>query len=564
MTDSRAHAALPFELDLASIAAQLRAGRTTPAFMEHWLRRTWSDRDGYMRALYRAAARKYPAIMGRPELGLDLYADCVTAQLGHNRTALVTYKDGQVIETSYEWLHLRCSALTSVWQSAGVSAGAALVIVAPIGLDYAVALLTALRLGLTVTLLSPLGPAYVRNRIAALAPDYVATSERWQHLLAPNAEPPLPMHARGGDSTVASSHTYTADAVPLRLLSPFGGAELIPRELSAAELHASLLRDSLLIFALEPGDRFAAPGFDPLQWQPLAFLSALLSGATWVELDPKDLALQPRLLKQIGVTLLGVDTQLRDLVLTLGPELCHGVRSWFRSLNDTFDYVAWDQLQKLLAERKQSGFSVLSNAASGGAHLFSPRSEDQAVTRVWPAPGREFVIAGVGADVLPSLNETGVYVPLQDAQADTSLLRMVVAKLEAGWTLGGAIDLGPQGRSLPTAEMAASARRHPRVAAASVVVVPGRWPNAAHVILLAFTSEANTQGIATSDIKQLVSHDLGSIHQPDHIELFALYPRSNERWCSSQYLSGTLGKKSRIPLFLTLSRLSWIFDPARL
>jgi hypothetical protein len=173
----------------------------------------------------------------------------------------------------------------------------------------------------------------------------------------------------------------------------------------------------------------------------------------------------------------------------------------------------------------------------------------------------------VGANALPSLDETGLYVTMQDAEPDSSLVRMVVAKLDHGWTLGGAIDPGPQARSLPVAEMAASACRHPRVDAASVVVMPGRWTHAAHVILLVFAAEPDPAALSTSELKRRLSHDLGAAHAPDHVEVFALHPRYAEHgvhagWCSSQYLSGMLGKKSRTPLFLTLSRLAWIFDPA--
>ena len=65
-------------------------------------------------------------------------------------------------------------------------------------------------------------------------------------------------------------------------------------------------------------------------------------------------------------------------------------------------------------------------------------------------------------------------------------------------------------------------------------------------------------------VSQLIARELGERHLPERVEIFALHPRFEHGllradWCASQYLSGMLGRKARTPLFLTLSRLSWIF-----
>jgi hypothetical protein len=213
-------------------------------------------------------------------------------------------------------------------------------------------------------------------------------------------------------------------------------------------------------------------------------------------------------------------------------------------------------------------FSLLYNAASGGAQLFSPRATHDHLGRVWPAPGRTFIISQVGASLLPALDATGVYTPLRDEEADPSLVRLVIAKLDHGWTSGGSIDVGPEARSLPASEIAACARRDPRVGAASLLVLAGRWPNEAHVLLLVFVAEPEAvSGELASDLRALIAQELGKQHVPERIEISPLHPRSDEDgiradWCASQYQSGMLGRKARVPMFLTLSRLAWIFQPA--
>lgn len=557
-------------MDLSDALQRLRTGRVTPELLEAWLRETWLDRPRFRAGLYAAAAARAEApIKSRPSLGLDVYADCVTSHLGAHRPALYTLRDDQVVSTSYEQLHERCSALASAWRQAGVEAGASLLVLLPVGIDYAAALLTGLRLGLTVTPLTPLGATYVRNRVAVLAPDYVVTGERWAHLLGPDAPPALALHAQRGDTTDASSHRYGGDDIALRLFSPFGeNNHEQPHELSALELHEGALRDSMLVFALQPGDRVAAPSFDPLQWQPHALLCTWLSGSAWLECSVKDLATQPQLLDQVGVTVLGVAGRLRDMLLGLDGLGTFGrnLRAWFRSLNDVFDYPRWNTFTTALATREISHFAVLCNAASGGAHLFSPRTVSAQANSIWPAPGREFTVAQVGASLLPALDETGVYAPIRAEEPDPSLMRVVIAKLDAGWTLGGSIDVGPHGRTLPVAEIAACVERFPGVGAASVVVTPARWPNAAHVILLVFAPEEQAPPtLSASALTRHLRHELGDAHVPDRVEIFALHPRRKAQslqagWCASQYLSGMLGRKSRTPLFMTLSRLGWIFE----
>ncbi|HEY6881770.1 MAG TPA: hypothetical protein VI299_27270, partial [Polyangiales bacterium] len=478
------------ELDLVHLAKLIREGHATPQLMEQWLHATWRDPAGFRRALYRAGASQREAIKSRPEIGLDLYTDCIASHLGRNRTALVLVAEGSgaTQEISYETLHARSAALASTWLKAGVCTGDSLVVLAHVGLDYCVALLTGLRLGLCVTPIPPFGATYVRNRILLSAADYVAANERSLHMV-PDDVARLPLTAAAGaDATSSASHAYLPGDCALRLFSPFGLSGAL-YELDARSLHEALLRDSMHVFALEVSDRLAAPGWDVLQLQPLALLTTWLAGAAWVELTSNDLAAQPGLLARCGVSVLGVDTRVREIIREHGSECCRGVRSWFRSLTDRFDHEKWRTFSELLAQRDVLQFCLLYNAATGGAQLFSARAENDHTGRVWPVPARSFVISQVGADVLPALDATGVYTPLRGEEAELSLPRLVMAKLDEGWTSGGSIDVGPFARTLPADEITTAAQHHAAVGAASLLVQPGRWPNEAHVNLLVFVRE---------------------------------------------------------------------------
>jgi hypothetical protein len=511
--------------------------------------------------------RRGGSVKGQPGGGFDLYHDCVLAQIGKRRAALVAYEDGDPAQVTFEALHDRASALAPAWLAAGVVPGDCVAIVLPVGFEYAAALATALRLGLVAAPLPPLGPTYVRSRIARLAPDHVVSVGRHLRTLPPGTSP-LPIAPGADDESPASSHVYTDEEPALRLLSPFGGVDADPVELSAAALHEALLRDAMLVFALEGDDRVAAPGLDPLQLQPLTLLTAWIAGATWVELEARDVEVDSKIAVKAGVTVLGVSRKVRDLLLRQGGEGVAPGTSWFRSLNDVYDHDRWAQLARTLGARKASGFSVLANAASGGAHLFAPRGLELQPMQTWPAPGRVFQMSQVGAGLLPSLSDSGTYTPLLGKEADASLLEVALARQGEGWTLGGSIALGPEGRTVPAREIASAAERHPAVRAAAVVVAPGRWIHDAHAVLLLFVEADPSSGapepVPLAEVEALVRREMGDRHAPTRIETYGVRPRFadgavDEAWCRSQYLSGALALKARLPLFAASARLGWIF-----
>lgn len=553
-------------IELASLRQLVLRGKAAPEQLEAKLRESWAQREGWRRGLFAlAAGRKAGGLKSRLDVGVDVYSDCVGAHRGTGRSALCLLHEGRAAELTFDGLHERSAALASAWLGLGVNTGDHVAIVLPVGLDYAAALLAALRLGLVITTVAPLGTTYVRSLLGACSPICIVTGERYRYMLPPDAVV-LPLTDQA-DARLTGSHTYSPDATVLRLSSPFREHGLFC-ELSAAELHESLLRDALLVIALDPDDRVAAPGFDPQQWQPLAMLTTWFAGATWVECGMEELRADPQCVSRLGISLLGVGSELRELLLSR-RDTCAGVRSWFRNLNDTLDFLRWGELGKQLAEHDTAAFALLYSAASGGAQLFTPRDAAGAPSLVWPAPGREFIVAETGTDMQPSLHETGVYCPVRNAEVDPALLRMLVAKQDAGWTLGGSMEVGRQCRAYPRAELVAAVERDPRVGAASVVVTAGRWPHSAHVVLLIFVMDPECcGGDLMTDVQRLVRRELGEVHAPDRVEIFALHPHRKSQklhadWCASQYLSGMLSRKNRTPAFLTLSRLAWIFDADR-
>lgn len=565
----------PVRTDFALVHRTLRAGRATPAWMASWLPATWNDEAGFRAALLASAAGAGgldPAPKGRPETGFALYQDLVSRHLGRQRVALVVRSEGAAIETTFDRLHDRCSALASRWAAEGAKPGDAVAIALPVGIDWAAAVLAALRMGLVATTLPPAGRSWLRERIARAAPDWLVASGRVEAMVGAERPPALPL-ARGGDMTLSSSHTWADAEVALRLFSPFGDPDADPVEVTAGSLHVGAIVDGWLVHALAPGDRLAAPGFDPLQMQPLAALAAWMAGAAWVELDPKDVETDPRALVDAGVTTLGVVRRLRDPIQRQGAEVHRRIRAWFRGLEDVLDWDGWDRFGRAMAESKSLGHAVLASAASAGANLFAPPLPVPAPLEAWPAPGCAWQLSHVGAGLLSAFDDAGVFTPLRDEEPDPTYPRFVLAKSGPGFTIGGSIEPGPRARAVLAREIVAAAESHPSVHAAAVVVLPSRLANDAHVVLLLFADVRRTEAggwdppIPAAEVRALVAAEVGEDHVQERIEISPVRPRMHEgtvdvRWARSHYLGGALAAKARSPLFAAIARLGWILGPA--
>ncbi len=302
MPDPPAPPKPPARFDLHVVFETLRGAKATDAWVHEWVSQSYDAPAAFNEALYAYATGRRRGMKSRLGRGYELYNDCVLAHLGAGKTAFIACEGGVLEEVSYDTLNDRCTALSGTWKRAGVEPGASVCVVLPIGVEHAVALLTALRMGLTVSTLPPLGPTYVANRLDALACDWVVTNERLRNALRLPAERVLPVipTQRSGAPGV---HVYAPDDVALRLLSPFGEPEAPPDEpppppepveTSASALHLSLVRDGMIVLGLDPADVVAMPGLDPAQFQPLMLLAVLAAGGCWAELGVADLARDPR------------------------------------------------------------------------------------------------------------------------------------------------------------------------------------------------------------------------------------------------------------------------------
>lgn len=566
-------------LDFTVVRESLRAGKATPAWLARWLPAAYEAPESFRAALYAyAASRREDAIKSRPQVGFDFYHDCVLAHVGQRRRALALREGREQVALTFESLHVRCSALAAAWAREGVVPGTKVCVLLPSSsVTFAVAVLAALRLGAVLSVVSPRGKRYVETRLAALAPARLATDGAGARLAAKAlpAEALLPLAASAGDVATGMSHTYVPGEIAAELLSPLVGGGSTPFALTADVLHLGLLRDALLVHALDGRDALAAPGFPDAQHQPTLLLATLMGGAAYVDLDPKELALDPKLTNRMGITVLGVTVKERDRLLGLHAAGRLGKpaeRAWFRSLSEPLDFAKWEDFARAMGKESVLGYGVHASAATAGTQVFATPKPPPLGLGVIPAPGAAWQLSEIAGDTVPALGTSGVFTVFHEEEVFASVQQVVLGKSGDEWLFVGPLEQGPNGCSYPVEEVALVAETHPLVRSAAVVIVPGRWINDARVVVLAFTDELDPSARAEipDELRVLVAAEMGDDALPlDRVEVFPLRPRYLEdgrvdrAWCRSEYLGGGLGRKADSELHLALARLGWIFAEPR-
>jgi hypothetical protein len=558
----------PLQIDLRVVFETLRGGKATDAWMATWLPATYEGGDAFREAVFaQVGARRDASFKSRQSGGHDLYHDHVAAHVGKRRVALVCRDGAGWDRVTYEALHARCNALAAAWVDRGVEAGDVVALVLPAGIDLAVTLLTALRLGAVPAVVPPLGPAFVRASLEAIGGDHAVSAPTRRDLLGAGAAAALPVSA-GARVTGPASHSFRAGEVAARLLAPFGANEGGVTDVTAQVLLDGSVRDAAFVYCLAPDDVLAAPGFDIVRHEPSLLLAALAAGAAHASISEADLAAEPELLGGLGVTVLGLNRRTRDLVLEAGRGLPKGVRAWFRSLTDVVDGDRWERFWQAVPDRKQPNFSVVCGAASGGAALFSPATTAAPGLRVFPAPGLSWHLAELAAGNVPALNDAGMFTILRGEEPDAGCPQAIIGRWGEGHAYAGSLDLGPDAQRYPHAAVRRLLEAMPGVRHATSFIAAGRWLNEARVVVLVFVEggagASERPAVELPQIEARIVAEMGRRFLPDRVEVVPLRPRLiegvvDDAWCRSQYMTGTLSRKARTEMFVRIGRLGYIF-----
>jgi hypothetical protein len=218
-----------------SLFADDARGVAAPA----WLSDGAADPDGFWRALA-------PALMAAPA-GSSRSTAFERYQLAHEMGArhaggrsagFVTYDDASGFRaSSYARLVETARALAGAWRMRGLEAGMCVALVAPVSPELVVGLLAAWHLGAVPAPIPVWGRTYLADRLAALAPDFVATTKGRALWLEIPPEQRLSALATGAEPDPGLAHWYAASEPALRVFSPLGDAPLCPFDVPAERLY---------------------------------------------------------------------------------------------------------------------------------------------------------------------------------------------------------------------------------------------------------------------------------------------------------------------------------------
>lgn len=553
-------------LDLAAVRLELlRPG--DGAFRDTaWLRRSLDEPAAFDSALLRLqAALAPPPLKSTVEAGYDFYHDLVLRHVASLHPALLLQPEpgaGPGLRTvSYGELHTLCTRRAAAWAAQGARAGESLCLIGLVDAELAIALLTALRLGLVVSLLPPHGPDLVAKRVAALQPDRVAAARRYQPLLRGTPahdklladEPPSPL----GPQVEARSHTYAPDEPVLRLFSPHRAPATEPVTVPAAAAFLGALRDGLLFLSLQPGRAVAAPGSPLLLVQPALLLSTLLQGATFAALATADLARPSGQRALDAVQVLLVTAAVRDALLALPARPLAGLKLWLRDPQEPAAPTRWSSWVEHHGLLRTPAASLFYDAACGGGVLFSLRQAGVPPLPLQPVPGRGFMLLAPDGSGQPARGEQGLLEPLPGSPG------LLLARRDGAYLYAGTLQPSRSGRCYPSTEVEDCAAALPFVRGTVVLLERGE---ASEPLLLIFTGPeplAVARRLAPRRealVRERVRARLGDELVPPEIAQYALLPRQqggaiDRAWCLEQHRREGLRARETHPVFQLLDRL---------
>lgn len=552
-----------------------------------WLDRSHRAPRRFFSALHDVLGQvAHPGPKSAPDRGFDLYHDLVLRHVGAGRSALRFYDEHAPARRrwtvmSFDELHARASLRAAAWSSQGVEPGAIVAVVAPFEPECIISLLSGLRLGACVSFLEPGGPDYLGPRLAALAPQYIASAPFHVPLLGdlPALGAELLNDDEPGTRLHAGSHSYLAHERCALLFSPLRPAALQPVPILAEAAYFGALRDGAVSLALRPGDRLAAPGFATLQHQPALLFASLIMGATWVQITAKQVIADPNRLADVPLRSLGLTAPVREAFASAALESRPRWAHIFKNPEEPSDWEAWREFVELLDLHDTPMSNLLIDAASGGSLLASARQPGKvwlgACSQITAAAGRPWVLLDLTGSGQPAVGDVGVFAPLEGVNDEgdegvASALRYVVMGRRRGieYLYGGTIEPRRCGRLFPAQEITDTLGDCPFLpGGASIVAVPAGGATLEYrFVLVGFTgAESNERFTATAqrrinEISRVLATRLSVDHLPDRIELFACYARRRDgevdhRWCREQYLAGLLYRKQRHPIFHSLTAL---------
>ena len=497
----------------------------------------------------------------------DFYADCIRRHLGSGLTALkVIDSSGEHHAWTYEQIHECVEAQLPFWtENYSLEPGKKAALLLPYGIHFIVALMTALRLGLVISLL-PLqdrymGEGLLQKAVDALKPDLIITGS--DSGMAGKNILELDLSLENSAPPSASSYAYPASEIVQLHFNPHTTNEETLTTIEASRSYLIPLRDAAIALNLKSSMCWARPFLSMHREEPCCTLMAMLSGATLVHISDDFLTAHPKALQNESIHLLGVSLPLLELWLKTPGCPSSKLKLWHRNplFGNDHSWKAFSELNHLV---KIPATKLLIDKERGGATLFSQPKPIDMLAFMHPSLGSPWKLLKIGGKNEPSTEGFGLFhvEPETDAEHD-----LVLAQIGDEWSISSTRFSLREGYRYPVALVEERVKTLDFVH--GCVVTPERHPQhflSMQCMLLVFISPKEHAFIQqkadawSRQINALIKTEVGAAFIPDKVLFYALYPRLengvfNRRAVENQYRSGMLYHKQNLPIYRLLNLL---------
>ena len=291
--------------------------------LRDWMQRSYTNPQIFWSDLFSYSSDVHPASTTVVFDKYDFYSDCILRHLGQGLTALkVIDSTGAAQVWTYDEIHEYVEAQVLYWtENYGLKPGKTVALLLPYGIHLIVALMTALRLGLIVSLM-PLKDRYIGEGMLPL----IADTLKPDLIIAESSEGASPrknvlelnLKLENSRAPSLESYAYPAAEIVFRHCNPHGEESLTTIEASRSYLIP--LRDARIALNLKQSSCWARPFLSIYREEPCCTLMALLAGATLVHIADEDLLANPKALENETVHVLG-DLPALNAALAQKPQL---------------------------------------------------------------------------------------------------------------------------------------------------------------------------------------------------------------------------------------------------
>ncbi len=551
-----------FSLD--QITAGLIIDGFDPLRKLYWLEKSYEMSEGFFTVLLSVYGKTHGYYAKTvPYKQYDFYYD-IFKKDNLDKVAYIYYDfNDSRHELTYHDIQQMVDGTAEAWMLRGAVRGNVICIVRPLSVAFVVSVLSALKLGLVLSFLSPSRPYLIQRQLQALNPDYISTGKAYYAIVrefrTKIIETMAPCPGAVSRDELKRSCAFMSGEIAARLFDYTSDNLFEPVDITCDELYLYPLRDGLIALDLRPGDIFAAPGFSFCDTQPAMMLSSLLTGATFLDIKPENYRRSPALLLRDGVTIFGVTSDLRDVIQESQINALESCRFWFRTPSPSTAYHQWQVfIRKTGIGHVLTGVLKWSSQA-GGLLFFSGKRKGVAIDKVLPSAGLPWsLVPAMENDDTPCDDFGFLSISCPNGDKITPCLVMRDAY---EWLL------------LSFRFIEKGGKRYPMDVVSQFIQTTGicryffmmerAYPvgPSPRIHLIVFTGLETTVDCAgiKDKLNKKISLAMGWEYCPDVIDFFPMLPRLNVdgsidvAWCQAQYADNRLTLKSGNTVFMGLA-----------